>query len=151
MTCWEFQNLFKTINKESKTRRSNTQNFFWVVKSLVLLNFFILIIRTWETIVLFKHRNFSNPFLYCINLAKTGIVPRLQRWKSQSRKIHRLACRFSIDFSFVGLANGFLSQSPRFFFACFWAYSSGIIPISNGEYAFPRRRIPVTSSLNELE
>jgi hypothetical protein len=40
----------------------------------------------------------------------------LQRWKSQRSKNHRPAYIFSIDFSLIGLAYGFLSQSPRFRF-----------------------------------
>jgi hypothetical protein len=40
-----------------------------------------------------------------------------QRWKSQRNKIHRLTYRFSIDFSLLGLAYGFLSKSPRYFLA----------------------------------
>jgi hypothetical protein len=38
------------------------------------------------------------------------------RWKSQRRKIHRLAYRFSIDFTLLGLAYAFLSRSSKFLF-----------------------------------
>jgi hypothetical protein len=40
----------------------------------------------------------------------------IPRWKLQKSKIHNLAHRFSVDFSLLGLAYGFLSQSPRFLF-----------------------------------
>jgi hypothetical protein len=40
----------------------------------------------------------------------------IPRWKPQRSKIHRLAYRFSEDFSLLGLAYGFLSQRPRFLF-----------------------------------
>jgi hypothetical protein len=40
---------------------------------------------------------------------ETGNNTGEQRWKSQRRKIHRLAYRFSIELSLLGLAYGFLS------------------------------------------
>jgi hypothetical protein len=44
---------------------------------------------------------------------KPAAFPEVDIKKS---KIHRLSHRFSIDFSLLGLAYGFLSQSPRFLF-----------------------------------
>jgi hypothetical protein len=41
----------------------------------------------------------------------------VQRWKSQRTKIHRLADRFSIEFSLLGLAFDLVSQILDLFLA----------------------------------
>ncbi len=55
------------------------------------------------------------------------------RWKSQRSKIHKLAYRFSIDFSVLGLVYGFLSKVLDFFLAItnIWQKSCGLKNFKN--------------------
>ncbi len=76
------------------------------------------IISTLEDLKTFKLKVFflANKTIFCLASPIATFLFTSTGWKSQRSKIHRLAYRFSIDFSLLGLAYGFLSKSPRFLF-----------------------------------
>jgi hypothetical protein len=107
--------LFKKHNKNVLTKSIDGLNF---LQKVIIKNREKIFLDHVHSIVTFNNIYSILSILISYPDPKFDLYPyesrsRLRRWKSQRKKIHRLAYRFSIDFKIYRLAYGFLCVNHK--------------------------------------